>query len=172
MRTRLQVLLILCLAVPCVSHAGEVSEEKKAAIRQFLEVTGAAQNRKLLTSTLVSTIMAAMKRSDPDAPPKAYDIAEKEMLAVIGEEIDKGSYLEPTYQIYDKYLSTDEIREVTEFYRSPIGKKWVSVSAKMTQESIVLGQQWGREYLKPLIQKRVEQRFKAEGIDRRIDIVM
>jgi len=76
---------------------------------------------------------------------------------------EKGSFQQVIYPIYNKYLTLDEIREIIRFYKTPAGKKIISVLPKMMQESMQATQPWANS-LMPRLQQRVLTRFEKEGI--------
>ena len=47
--------------------------------------------------------------------------------------------------IYDKYYTETEIKELTDFYATPIGRKVITVTPLISQESMQAGQKWGKE---------------------------
>ena len=67
------------------------------------------------------------------------------------------------YPIYHKYLTLEEIEGLIQFYKTPLGRKAISVMPKMTQEGMIAGQEWGQS-IGPKFQQKVLDRFKKEGI--------
>jgi uncharacterized protein len=47
--------------------------------------------------------------------------------------------------VYDRNLTHDDIKELIRFYETPTGRKFVSVLPKITQESMAVGEKWGRD---------------------------
>ena len=76
---------------------------------------------------------------------------------------EKGFFQQLIYPIYNKYVTLEEIRELIRFYKTPVGKKWISIVPNMLQESMQVSQAWAQS-LGPEIQKRVFTRFEKEGI--------
>jgi hypothetical protein len=68
------------------------------------------------------------------------------------------------YPIYHKYLTLDETKGLIQFYKTPLGKKAISVMPKMTQEGMAAGQIWGQS-MGQKIQQRLSVRFKNEGLE-------
>ena len=56
-----------------------------------------------------------------------------------------------TAPIYAKHFSVKEMKEMIAFYNSPTGKKLVSKLPVITQESMVLGSQWGQQIARKII---------------------
>ena len=55
--------------------------------------------------------------------------------------------------IYDQHLSHEDIKGLIVFYESPLGKKLLQVMPLMSQESMLAGQAWGRDFAESVQQK-------------------
>jgi hypothetical protein len=47
--------------------------------------------------------------------------------------------------IYDKYLSDEDIRALTQFYATPLGKKVITILPKVLIECTQAGEKWGEQ---------------------------
>jgi len=61
--------------------------------------------------------------------------------------------------IYQKYLTQSDLEDIIVFYRSPVGQKLGENTPKITQESMVVGQEWGMEIGRKLVE-RLEEKGK------------
>jgi hypothetical protein len=148
---------VLSLMLLRPSYGDELNFEKKAAIKELLEVTGAMQMGEVFANAFSQQMTQVLKKSKPD-------INNEEVNALIHEElVVKESFYPYMYPVYHKYLTLDETRGLIRFYRTPLGKKAISVMPKMTQEGMNAGQAWGQS-IAPKLQQRVSERFKREGI--------
>jgi len=59
--------------------------------------------------------------------------------------------------IYRRYLTLTDIEAITEFYKTPVGKKYVRNLPSILQESIQVGQEWGQK-----IKIRIDEKLKEE----------
>ena len=144
--------------------AEELTAEKKQALKELMEITGAAKMGEMFGAVFVQQMTAVLKRSNPDVDPKAYTILEEEITKLMHEEfVEKEALQELIYPIYHKYLSLAETRELVQFYKTPIGMKAMSVMPQMAQEGIQAGRVWGQT-LEPEIERRITARFEKEGI--------
>ncbi|MDT8386626.1 MAG: DUF2059 domain-containing protein [Thiogranum sp.] len=66
--------------------------------------------------------------------------------------------------LYDKHYTHEDIKGLVQFYKTELGQKTIKLMPVLMQESMAVGQQWGRA-LGPEIQRRIIQRFKREGVD-------
>jgi len=161
---KIMVVLVIVLCFSVTAAAEELTAEKKAALKELMNVTGAAQMSQLFGNAFVQQMSDALRRARPDIDPRAFDIVREEVMAVMHEELEEKESLQTLiYPIYHKYLTLEETQALIRFYKTPLGRKSIEVMPKMTQEAMQVGQQWGRR-LAPKIQQRVLARFAKEGI--------
>lgn len=154
--------LSLLLSLP-VAGAEELTQEKRDAIRELMETTGATEIGTMFGNAFVQQISASLQRSNPNVPTRAYEILREEVMETIERELGSGEFFDLLYPIYHKHLTLNDIRELIAFYQTPIGRKAISVLPQLTRESMAAGQRWGQQ-LGPIIQERVMARFEQEGI--------
>ncbi|HET8810299.1 MAG TPA: DUF2059 domain-containing protein, partial [Flavobacteriaceae bacterium] len=46
-------------------------------------------------------------------------------------------------EVYMEYYTHEEIKEILDFYESPIGQKVIEQTPKITEKSMTIGQTWG-----------------------------
>jgi len=89
---------------------------------------------------------------------------EEEVKAIINEEIIVSKKMaEIIYPIYDKHFTIEDLNKMIELNNTPFGQKMIRIMPLVAQESMQAGQVFGRS-LGPIIQKRIADRFKKEGI--------
>jgi hypothetical protein len=74
------------------------------------------------------------------------------------KKINFGELIKEDIAIYDKYYTHDEIKQLINFYESPVGKKSVEISPMVLKESMANGQKWGEKVGKELVKE-----LMAEG---------
>lgn len=102
-------------------------------IVKLLRLTGTAT----MADQLVGTMVTQFQAMNPNIPP-AFWVAFKRRMNI--EE-----FLRMCVPIYARHYSHDEIRQLIQFYESPIGRKTVSVMPAMLQETMAVGQKWGEK---------------------------
>lgn len=163
MKSILSFILTLLLFVN-TAICEELSDDKKKLIDELLTITNAADIGQMFSKAIISQMTKVMKSANPDVDPRAFDIVEEEVNALIHEEVVvKNSLNAMIYPIYDKYFTQNDLAELVAFYKTPLGKKLISVTPSITQESMQVGHSWGQS-LGPKIQQRVSDRLKREGI--------
>ena len=122
---------------------------KIAVIRQLLQQMHAVD----MAVTAMDTQLPAQRAANPRIPPVFWDRFIKLAHDRVGE-------LENVYvDIYDKYFTTDEIRQLIAFYNTPVGRKLLDRQPLILKESMLAGQQWGQK-----IGAEVGQQLEAEGV--------
>jgi len=160
-----RVCLACLLMFSPMTMAEDLTAEKKALIDEMLRVTGAANLGEMMANAFVGQMTNALKSSQPDLDPKAYDIIGEEVNQLIHEEVTERNALnDMMYPIYHRHLLSSDIKELIKFYQTPVGRKVIETMPVVFQESTAAGQKWG-ETLGPEIQRRIVERFEKEGIE-------
>jgi len=155
MRFATTALLLSVLIAPPARADDEkpaVSPQKAAAIRQLLEASGGAA----VGMQVMDMLLESFKQTFPGVPADFWTEFRAEVRA---EDL-----VELIVPIYDRHLTESEIRELTAFYESPIGKKLVQVQPLIAKESMEAGQAWGQA-----LGEAVAKRLRAKGYLTRSD---
>jgi uncharacterized protein len=162
-----KILLIIMLISPVFGMsvtAEELTDEKKQVIDELLMVTGAEKMAVMMGQATFLQFSNFIRKHNPKATTKTYQIIEAEVLKVIEDEfLIKGGLRNISYPIYHKHLTLHELKELLAFYRTPVGKKIISVLPAITQEGMLAGQTLGRS-MAPRIVEQVKKRLQEEGI--------
>jgi hypothetical protein len=151
MRRALTFLLIALTgaAAPAVAQ-NKLDPGKEKSIRRVLEVTG-SQKMMIQVST---QLIASMKQAQPNVPEEFWSGFEKKLSSQ--ELIDQ---LVP---IYDKYYSKQDLDGLIAFYESPLGQKVLSTMPQVMQESMQIGQTWGKQKAEEVIREIKEYQSKQK----------
>jgi hypothetical protein len=132
MRAVLAAIGVVCVLGGAV-RAQETQTQKQKDIRKLLKITGSGE----LGTQVMGQMIGSMKKTMPQVPEKFWGDFMKEVHT---EEL-----VDLIVPVYDRNLTHDDIKELIRLYESPTGKKFVSMLPKITQESMVVGEKWGRE---------------------------
>jgi len=166
MKKYILLLMVLSMGSVQISSAADISSEKKELIDQLLVQAGqsAIAIGKQFSDAFIQQMTTVLKQTNPNIDPKAYDIVNEEINALIDEEfIVKGALSEIMYPIYSRHFSAEELREMIAFNNTELGKKVIKVMPMITQEGMQAGQVLGQSFA-PKIQERIVARFEKEGI--------
>jgi hypothetical protein len=155
-------LVLLVSAYPDYLLADDLSEAKRADIVKLIEMTGALELGRQMSDAFVTQMTQAIKNSRPDLDPKLFDILREEVNNATEESLPE--FVAAIVPVYHKYFTHQDIKGMLRFYKTPLGQKTIRVMPLLLQESMDLGRQWGQA-IGPEIQRRVIERFKAEGVD-------
>jgi uncharacterized protein len=144
MRRLLSALLVLAAALPLFATEPNPSARQRALIEELLEVTQQLNQGNTIMDAMFAQMEkqylddAAAKGNDPD------DIEEaKEMFGLFREHAAKidvaGLIREATIRIYAKYFNEQELIDLTTFYRTPTGRKSITVMADLMREGMAAG---------------------------------
>jgi hypothetical protein len=137
---------VLCVLAGAV-RADETQKQKD--IRKLLKITGSGE----LGTQVMNQMVGSMKKAMPQVPEKFWGDFMK--------EVRTDELVDLIVPIYDRNLSHDDVKELIKFYETPTGKKFVSVLPKITQESMVVGEKWGRDLAERVIKKLQAQQGQA-----------
>jgi TonB family protein len=140
-----------------------MSDEEKLHISELLRISGATSFAKILPSMLTTHIVSILRTSNPAIPASSFAIISEEANKAFSESIDApGGLMELYSELYHKYFSDDEIKQMLAFYASPIGQKSVAVLPLLAKESLAIGQRMG-EKLAPVVVRRIQERIASQG---------
>ena len=149
--------------------AAPVDPAKQAAIKDLLDAIDAQklvgaignsaqmQSKQLVPAILSDALsenktmndkqkQAAVPTLQKNAVPKLVDSAGQ----VFATDAFRKDAMQAQYDAYAKYYSTDEIKDLTNFYKSPTGRKFIQVQDQV-----------GRDVVNGMMQKYMPQAIKA-----------
>ena len=130
-------------AAETAAARAKIDPVKGADIQRLLEVIG---TQKLMTETLAN--MEANMRPVLVAAFPAGDYRDK-LITLFFERFHQKFNLQQMMDLaavaYDKYLSDEDIKGLTEFYQTPLGRKTLGVLPKLSSELMAQGMQIGQE---------------------------
>ena len=134
-----------------------ISASKRALIKELNEVTGAKEATDQILESFISaqeqesaktleTIFSVDKVSSEEEKKEmlrkakvSYDRVMNKFRDYFSTELNLGSAMdEISYTIYDKYFTEDELKDLIVFYKSPTGKKAMTVTPKIFADSMTL----------------------------------
>jgi hypothetical protein len=150
MRMVVAAFAVICMlggAALADSSAGQKPAEtpKQKDIRKLLKITGSGE----LGTQVMGQMIGNMKKAMPQVPEKFWTDFMK--------EVHTDELVDLIVPVYDRNLSQADVAELIKFYESPTGKKFVSVLPKITQESMGVGEKWGRELAMKVMLKLQQQ---------------
>jgi hypothetical protein len=147
-----------------VAHADELTADKAADIKKLMQLTTGANVAQQFAAAMSHQIFQVLKQAKPAIPERAGEIQEHEAVAVLSEQmVAPGGLMEQLIPVYDRNFTAEEIKGLLDFYATPLGKKTIGRMPKVMQESMLIGQAWGKS-LGPEIQKRMKAALERDGL--------
>ena len=169
----------------------EITSAKRALIAELLQITEVEktatgvyqgfleQQRKLSVDVITHTVEAHpdyAQLSDENKERVKKEVLEKSTHAdrrvqeLIEERINFPKFIEDiSYQLYDKYFTEQELKDLIDFYKSPTGKKATAIVPKLFAESMELAS----VALQPKLQEVITifTKEESERVDRELEVL-
>jgi uncharacterized protein len=142
MKTIQLFISMLLITNTCFSQTTSKTEK----IKTLLEVTGSGN----LGVQAVTQMIAAFKEN--------YSNIGDEFWNEFAKEIKSEDLVNLIIPVYDKYYTEEDVDQMIAFYKTPVGKKLIEVLPKISQESMAVGQEWGKG-----LGEKVVARMKEKG---------
>jgi len=123
--------------------SAKVDPTKEADIRQLMDVTGAKDLGKQLMDAGIAQFRARVTESQPDNP-RAKQFADA-FAQRFEKHFDPHALTETVIPIYDKHLSSEDLRELLAYYQSPFGQRMLKVLPEVARESQAAGFKLGQK---------------------------
>lgn len=107
--------------------------------------------------TLVPQMISMMQRTYSNVPAEYWDNFAKQFAGVADTR-----FIDIYVPIYKRYLTVNDLKKITSFYKSPVGKKLAEATPVMTAEAMQAGQQLGQEIGLEIIEKLRKEGFIEE----------
>ena len=121
--------------------------EKIKALRKMIALTGG--------SKVVNQLLDAMAA-------KFTDPKQQQMFLEFRKQMDIQQIYDIMIPSYDKYLTLADVREITRFYESPVGKKLIDAQPQIMADSVPRIVEWSQQMHKKLLEKMKESEKGTE----------
>lgn len=128
---------------PAAAEPAKIDPAKEADIRRLLELTGTKNLMVQNMNSMQENLRPLMTNSLPPGNyrEKLVDL----FLTKFRSKADPAHMIDIAVQLYDKYLSQEDIKGLIQFYQTPVGQKAISILPRLLAELVQSGQQWGQE---------------------------
>lgn len=152
---RIAAVAALC-AFFALSPAGaqSPSPDAVAAARELILASRAADQFRTLMPLITQQLKPAIAQGRPEVE-RDYDTIMPLMTEMAQRQF--ATLSDEMAAIYAKNFSAEEMRQITAFYKSPIGQKFLERFPVVAQESLVVGQKFGESLVRELQQNLTEE---------------
>ena len=145
---KLFILLAFGFILSIQTSFGQTKDEYKKALLEMFTASGSDEAYK----SAIKQMMVMFKDNLKDVPSNFWKDAEAEMLKSSIEEL--ADLLVP---VYEKHLTIADLQEMTKFYNTAVGKKYAQSMGPIMQESMKVGEAWGKKIGEKIAKKIAEQ---------------
>ena len=92
---------------------------------------------------------------------REFDVMSAVIIKAASARVDE--ITDQIVQVYARHFSADELRQLTTFYHTPVGQKVLQTLPAVSQESMTIGQNWGRT-VGAEMQSQVNEELRKRGI--------
>ncbi len=156
------VIAVLCGFAARAEDSASPPDPHLAAAVELLELTNAKTNMMTMVDAITPVILGQARKTNP----KITDAIARQFQTVLREEItaDLDDLMKLQATLYEQHFTIEELHALSDFYRSEVGKKYISTLPVLIKESVPLGAAWGREVGVRAAQRATE-RLRANGVD-------
>ena len=150
---------VLAVTLLAVAPASAQSPEGLAAARELMTVMRSGDQFKAIMPSIMQALKPAIVQNRPDVD-REFDALVPKLMDAMNSRVDE--MLEKIAGIYARNFTVAEIKEITAFYRGPTGQKFVQRLPNVMQESLTVGQQFGRT-IGVELQSRMVDELRKKG---------
>lgn len=129
---------------------GQVDKEYTQTLKKMFEVSGSEESYQ----SAIKQMLNMYKQQYSNVKAEVWAELEKEFLKTSLDNLT--TMLAPVYQ---KYMNLEDLRELIKFYQTPTGKKFAQNTPLIVQESMQVGQEWGKKVGQDFAQKMKEKGY-------------
>ncbi len=146
--------LAVLLSWPGRALPQTASPEALTAAKELIIEARLADQIKLAMPMIMQQLKPLIAKGNP-LVERDFDALMPIMMNAMNNHLD--AFLNSGAQIYARHFTPEEMRQVTGFYRTPAGQKFLQKQPEMMQETMVLGQKFGLAVAKDIQDRMVEE---------------
>jgi uncharacterized protein len=151
-------IFILALALlsgrPATAQSEQPSADAMAAARELVTAVRAADQLKTLLPLFMQQLKPAIVQGRAEIG-RDFDALMPQLIEAMSARSE--AFAEGIAVIYAHTFTADELRQVTNFYRGPIGQKFLEKMPAIAQESMAMGQKFGQEVASELRTRMIDE---------------
>jgi uncharacterized protein len=143
-------------AALCVSPlaAQPAPNDTLPAARELISVIRATDQIKQMLPTIMQALKPAITQGRPQVE---RDLETLMPLLLDGMNSRVGELADQMASVYARNFTADEMHQLTTFYRSPVGQRFLEKMPTVMQESMSLGQSFGQRVAGELHDRMIEE---------------
>jgi hypothetical protein len=146
-----------------IGYAAAAEPPRPADVRVLLHANGVENIAGTIAPLVAQQLTLMFHQQNPNLSQRADEIIEKATISYMNNQSARDHLIDQLVPIYSKYLSKDDVRQLTNFYQSSIGRKLASVMPVIDLESANIGRAWAQGML-PGLEAHVRSTLKQENL--------
>jgi uncharacterized protein len=138
----------------------EPAPDRMAAARDLLQATHTDAQFAAVIPLMFAQLKQAMSPSDPKMQGEFDQIFEEVQKQFIER---RDEVLDQIATLYANKFSPDEMKALADFYRSPIGQKFIAAMPELTAEAMRVGNAWGQKIAQDA-ERKVQDEMRKRGL--------
>ncbi|WP_438279043.1 DUF2059 domain-containing protein [Nitrobacter sp.] len=147
---------------PMPARAETPSPESIAAAKELVATIKLGEQFKSLMPTIMTTLKPAIVQGRANVE-RDYDAMIPMLLQSFQSRMDELS--DAVVQVYASNFTADDLRALIVFYKTPVGQKFLQKTPLLAQQTMAVGQQFGRSVASEIRTRMIEElRKKGHAI--------
>jgi hypothetical protein len=147
------------IALASLAHAQAPTPGALAAAKDLIALKGGAA----MFNPLIPGVIESAKNSlVPTNPQLSAPLNEVATQLIKEYEPKRAELLDLVAKIYAQHFTEPELKEITAFYRTPVGKKMLSQEPIAIDESLKAAQDWANQF-SDVVLERIRAEMKKKG---------
>jgi uncharacterized protein len=159
--TRIAGLVVAALLLIAPAHAQSTNSDAEAAARELIDTMKLPDQFKAMLPTIIQHLKPAIVQNRADVA-RDFDA----MMPMVQEKMGTrlGELSNAIAAIYANNFTGDELRELTAFYKSPAGQKFLQKTPVIAAQTMAAGQKFGQAAAADA-QKQMTDELRSKGHD-------
>jgi hypothetical protein len=147
---------------PVPARAESLSPESIAAAKELVATIKLGEQFKSLMPTIMTTLKPAIVQGRANVE-RDYDAMIPMLLQSFQSRMDELS--DAVVKVYASNFTADDLRALIVFYKTPVGQKFLQKTPLLAQQTMAVGQQFGRSVASEIRTRMIEElRKKGHAI--------
>lgn len=152
----LAVLIVTTFALWCAQATAQTVKPSREEIAKLLTLMQAKENIHVALEQQLKVIKESMRQGFLAKMPGAQESVLLRLDRLVEDamsELKEDELLEATYAVYQKNLTIEEVRAMTEFYSTPMGQRILKKMPVILTESMQAGAAVAQTKMKTVLEK-------------------
>ncbi len=141
----------------------ELTVPTTAEVRELLQANGIWDFAAQVGPVTAQQLGIVLRQTNPSLPARADSVVMDVVMSYLRQQAELDHVADRMIPIYTMYLTKADVQRITEFYRSPAGRKLASVTPAISLQSAKVGQEWMASIL-PGLQGELLKRLRSEKL--------